>query len=155
MQAGDVDVEAKTVVENALEDIDVKDTAENVDVEHGAEDVNDHAPASLHCVRCHVWFLFDQESGCKIRVGRETFIMGIPRNRIVEICGQFNKQHVAEDKPFCFEGNHTVDSARSNWGVSDESDPLDNPAPEADVCEVCDEKIWQLARLSPKLFLGG
>ena len=47
-----------------------------------------------------------------------------------------------DTRPFCFQGDHTSNAALANWGVSDASDPLDFPAPEAPTCTQCGGEVW-------------
>lgn len=94
-----------------------------------------------HCVRCHQSFA--STAGCKVRGGRDTDMMGRPGSGVHEVCQQCPRQHSLKEQPFCFQGEHTTDPEAACWGASDESDPLDYPAPQCERCGECNEKIWE------------
>merc|ERR1719158_678456 len=93
-----------------------------------------------HCVRCHR--SFKGTAGCTIRGGRDTDVMARGLG-VVDVCQQCPRQHSLQDQPYCFQGEHTTDPKAANWGASDESDPLDFPAPECERCGECGEKVWE------------
>jgi len=80
-------------------------------------------------------------AGCGVLGGRDTVVKACG-SRVTEVCMQCHREHPLDSAPFCFQGDHTTEKQHANWGVTDQSDPLDFEAPEADVCDVCDGKIW-------------
>jgi hypothetical protein len=94
-----------------------------------------------HCVRCHVEYDPASPGGCRVRAGRDTDTRAVGE-RAVTVCLQCEHEHRVDTRPFCFQGEHTSNAALANWGVSDASDPLDFPAPEAPTCAQCGGKVW-------------
>eukprot|EP00802_Teleaulax_amphioxeia_P014622 Tamp_14691.p1 GENE.Tamp_14691~~Tamp_14691.p1 ORF type:complete len:437 (-),score=70.80 Tamp_14691:298-1608(-) len=94
-----------------------------------------------HCVRCHVEYDPASPGGCRVRAGRDTDTRAVGE-RAVTVCLQCEHEHRVDTRPFCFQGEHTSNAALANWGVSDASDPLDFPAPEAPTCTQCGGEVW-------------
>mmetsp|Transcript_9397 Transcript_9397/g.11699 ORF Transcript_9397/g.11699 Transcript_9397/m.11699 type:complete len:123 (+) Transcript_9397:206-574(+) len=112
-----------------------------VDEAENTESLDTKENETEHCVRCHKYFFIGNEEGCCIRAGRDTQPMLMGR-LVDEVCLQCCSEHGVSRQPFCFQGKHTTDPEKANWGVSDESDPLDFPSPKAQLCSTCELKIW-------------
>ena len=104
-----------------------------------------------HCVRCHASYESVDDSPCVIFGGRDTQVKmkGTRAGFVtVDVCMQCEREHDDADPSgafTCFLGRHTErwDDRRGDHGhISDESDPLDFPAPQAEKCEACGGEAW-------------
>ena len=105
----------------------------------GKEQVNS-ANTQLHCVRCHGHFTASNPEGCIIRAGRDSTMASIG-GRVVQICHQCDPEHVVDDKPLCFSGQHTTKLEEVTFEEPNTDHPDYDPEPE--ICDVCQAYIWE------------